>query len=174
MISLSLFNKPTINNEYFILINNALPDKIYEKLDSQFISLKDLLIKQQNSVLLSNWNYKINLIEMGTLLTQDWIDFIKNIEVDNIFFNYKTQNFGFLGSNTNHQEIDNSKVWIFFKNKNDNKSIGGNLELYLDDKRLISIPYQKNTLVILKSEKIKYKFTNRSFGLYPMYYLSLF
>ena len=173
MISLSLFNKPTINNEYFILINDALPNNMYEKLDSQFISLKDILIKQNKRVLLSNWNYKISSNDL--LSTQDWNDFIKNIECNNIFFNYKTQNFSFLGSISNQNDIkeDDNIGCLFFKNKNDIKSIGGNLELYLDDKRLISIPYQKNTFVMLKSKKIKYKFTNRSFGLYSMYYLTM-
>jgi hypothetical protein len=72
-------------------------------------------------------------------------------------------------------------IWFFMRRDEDNSS-GGNFEIYHNDKRVISIPYQKNNLVMLlnnennenyKNNKFEYSFTSRMTTIHSMRFLDI-
>jgi hypothetical protein len=188
-----------------LVINNFLPDKKYKDLEAEYISLKDIFLHStQNhnqkhnqkhhtkySLMMSNYEYKITFkyANANKLLSPLWNDFINNYfkEINNIELIYKTPNF-YLNTNTNTnannqlmKEIDNDILgWFFMKNDLD-KSIGGNFEIFnKKNERIISVPYQQNTLILInninklkenKKIEFEYRICERSFCLHSMRYI---
>jgi hypothetical protein len=62
--------------------------------------------------------------------------------------------------------------WYFLRNKEDN-SIGGNLEIYKNNIPIINVPYQSNTLVVLKISNTNNNQNNSNIYSYRIYSRSL-
>ena len=149
------------------VINNAFPEHIYKKLDQECPSLKDIMILKNENYMISNYDYKLNWIDKENI-------FKKYSNSSEIYLNYKSPNLSF-GQNKNKNELPTFTA-IFFMKPDCDKSSGGNLEIYEDDRRIISIPYQKNTFVIIKNKnkdtkKLKCFITDRGICFNSMRYL---
>jgi hypothetical protein len=109
-----------------------------------------------------------------------------NKQVSNFNFNYFSP-VCYLEKN----KIQPNKVFInshvlgwFLMRKDEDTSIGGNLEIYNNYKRIVSVPYQKNCFILLlnnqnnqkeknKEEGIYYTFTSRNTTIHSMRFIDL-
>lgn len=184
-----------------LVINNALPNELYNNLEKEYISLKNLFsIKNEpRNILLSNFNYMIDsetaLTLSDDIITPLWKDFIK-YHISRYFINdiqnqkqnqlnqHMTVNLTLnymspilYQSNTKINQMNSSFLGFFFmKNSNDNSKVN-NLEIFENEKRIISIPYQKNTFILIKNENennnnnITFGFTERNLIISSMKYI---
>jgi hypothetical protein len=189
-------NNQTTRN--VLVINNALPNELYNNLEKEYISLKNLFsIKNEpRNILLSNFNYMIDS-EIALRLSDDiitplWKDFIK-YHTSRYFINdIQKQNQNQLNqnqqiiltlnymspilyqSNTKINQMKSSFLGFFFmKNNQDNLKVN-NLEIFENEKRIISIPYQKNTFIIIKNpneNNITFGFTEKNLSISSMKYI---
>jgi hypothetical protein len=189
-------NNQTTRN--VLVINNALPNELYNNLEKEYISLKNLFsIKNEpRNILLSNFNYMIDS-EIALKLSDDiitplWKDFIK-YHTSRYFINdIQKQNQNQLNqnqqiiltlnymspilyqSNTKINQMKSSFLGFFFmKNNQDNLKVN-NLEIFENEKRIISIPYQKNTFIIIKNpneNNITFGFTEKNLSISSMKYI---
>jgi len=191
-------NNQTTRN--VLVINNALPNELYNNLEKEYISLKNLFsIKNEpRNILLSNFNYMIDS-EIALRLSDDiitplWKDFIK-YHTSRYFINdiqkqnqIQTKNqqitltLNYMSpilyqSNTKINQMKSSFLGFFFmKNSNDNSKVN-NLEIFENEKRIISIPYQKNTFILIKNtnlnenNNITFGFTEKNIIISSMKYI---
>ena len=195
-------NNQTTRN--VLVINNALPNELYNNLEKEYISLKNLFsIKNEpRNILLSNFNYMIDsetaLTLSDDIITPLWKDFIKyhisryfinDIQNKNQLNQNQTKNqhmtvnltLNYMSpilyrSNTKINQMNSSFLCFFFmKNSNDNSKVN-NLEFFENEKRIISIPYQKNTFILIKNENenennITFGFTEKNLLISSMKYI---
>ncbi len=227
-------------DDYAILvINNALPEEIYNLVSNDICSLKDVFLNDKNNknakseknkintvydsynIMLSNHLYKLNLKDSkNDLKFKKSIDDILEYHFSKMSFNNvlkiyqdlfsdipNISNFinssnmlmninyfspvCYLPSQIKTKEISNRTLidirkhnilgWLFMRKDDDNSS-GGNLEIYNNDKRIISIPYQKNCLVMFfnninniknMKNKFEYSFTSRMTTINSMRFLDI-
>jgi hypothetical protein len=214
-------------NGYVLVINNSLPDDLYNKLKNEYISLSDIVllnneyISLSDIVLLNNENENENkketkkIIMMSDFLYKTtrirsllWKQFVEYHKSSNFFNdiidldleNNKDNNNVSVSRNTckiefNHHspvlynqqsrrefDIDNVSSsflgYYFMRDEKDN-SKGFNLEIYNTEndteKRILSIPYQKNTFVLIcnNNQKLKIKFSDKGFSIYSKKYIKL-
>lgn len=201
-INLSLlqnYSSSSISNNQItrnvLVINNALPNELYNNLEKEYISLKNLFLLNQSikneprNIMLSNFNYMIDS-ELALTLSDDiitplWKDFIK-FHISRYFINdiqkqnkIKNMNMNMnmvltlnymspilYQSNTKINQMNTNFAFIgffFMKNSNDNSKVN-NLEIFENEKRIISIPYQKNTFILIKNENENRNGNNITFG----------
>jgi hypothetical protein len=133
------------------VINNAFPENIYKELEQECPTLTDIMTIKKQYYMISNYDYKLNWNNKENI-------FKKYINTSQIYLNFKSPNLSF-GTNINTTNNKNKKTEledfraIFFMRQDCDKYNGGNLEIYEDERRIISIPYQKNTFVIIKNIK---------------------
>ena len=185
-------NNQTTGN--VLVVNNALSNELYNNLEKEYISLKKLFIVNQyiknnnesRNILLSNFNYMINsetaLTLSDDIITPLWKDFIKyhtsryfinEIQKQNQLNQHITVNLTLnymspilYQSNTKINQMNSNFTFIcffFMKNSNDNSKVN-NLEIFENEKRIISIPYQKNTFILIKNENNENNENNITFG----------
>ncbi len=153
------------------VINNAFPDNIYKQLDQECITLKDIMNKKNQHYMISNYDYKLNwndAINTNSVWKSQENIFKRYSNSGEIYFNFKAPNLLF---DQNKNELEDFTA-IFFMRQECDKSSGGNLEIYDEERRIISIPYQKNTFVIInKNKKLKFFITNRGICFNSMRYI---
>ncbi len=202
------------NNIAVLVINNALPEDIYNQISNDFISLKDVFLSNysnQNSsipkYMLSNYLYKLNaknvfeikktindileyhFSKMFHVILKKIYNEIFSKEFNNqnidINFNYYSPVCYLDKKNiiTDKTYINNHILGWLLMRKDEDTSIGGNLEIYNNEKRVISIPYQKNCLVLLlnnnqnnsqnnqNNKKNYYTFTSRNTTIHSMRFI---
>jgi hypothetical protein len=203
-INLSLLqnNSNSSNNQAtrnVLVINNVLQNELYNNLEKEYISLKNLFsIKNEpRNILLSNFNYMIDsetaLTLSDDIITPLWKGFIKyhtsryfinDIQKQNqlnqnqqiiLTLNYTSPIL--YQSNTKINQMNSSFLGFFFmKNSNDNSKVN-NLEIFENEKRIISIPYQKNTFILIKNtnlnenNNITFGFTEKNIIISSMKYI---
>ena len=198
---------------YVLVINNSLPNDLYNKLKDEYISLSNIvLLNKSNMVLLNNnqnhnqkqlmmsdFLYSVNSRYIKSSITPLWNQFIEyhkssNFinEINNISnkkvsrnvveieFNhhspvlYKNKN---TNSTSEMNQIKTSFLGYYFLRDEKDNSKGFNLEIYHMDKRILSIPYQKNTFVLICNENneknIKINFSDKGFSIYSKKYITL-
>ncbi len=137
------------------VINNVFPDNIYRQLDQECITLKDIMNKKNEKYMISNYDYKLNwndAINTNSVWKNQEDIFKRYSNSGEIYFNFKSPNLLFdqnKNKDKNKTELEDFTA-IFLMRQDCDKSSGGNLEIYEGERRIISIPYQKNTFVIIK------------------------
>jgi hypothetical protein len=161
------------------VINNVFPDHIYKQLDQECLTLKDIMTIKNQQYMISNYDYKLNwndVIKPKSIWEKQEHIFKIYSKLGKIYFNFKSPNL-YLSVDTNRNNNKNELedfTAIFFMRQECDKSNGGNLEIYEDERRIISIPYQKNTFVIIKNDKnkkLKYFITDRGICFNSMRYI---
>ena len=199
-------NNQTTGN--VLVVNNALSNELYNNLEKEYISLKKLFIVNQSiknnnesrNILLSNFNYMINsetaLTLSDDIITPLWKDFIKyhtsryfinEIQKQNQLNQHITVNLTLnymspilYQSTTKINQMNSNFAFLgffFMKNSNDNSKVN-NLEIFENEKRIISIPYQKNTFILIKNKNknengnnITFGFTEKNYTISSMKYI---
>jgi len=160
------------------VINNVFPDHIYKQLDQECITLKDIMIKKKENYMISNYDYKLNwndVVNTNSIWKNQESFFKSYSNSGEIYFNLKAPNLLF---DKNKNELEDFTA-IFLMRQDCDKSSGGNLEIYEDERRIISIPYQNNTFVIIKKDnnenkdtkKLKFFITDRGISFNSMRYI---
>ena len=202
---------------YVIVINNSLPDTLYNKLKDEYISLSNIVllnneyISLSNMVLLNNeknngkqlmmndFLYSVNSRYIKSSITPLWNQFIEYHKSNNFINEKNTISNKNVSRNVVELEFNHHSP-VLYKNKNTNStsemnpvktsflgyyflrdekdnSKGFNLEIYHMDKRILSIPYQKNTFVLICNENneknIKINFSDKGFSIYSKKYITL-
>ncbi len=217
-------------NGYILVINNSLPDDLYNKLKNEYISLSDIVllnneyISLSDIVLLNNENkkeeiqketkkiimmsdflYKINSNQITSPLWKQFVEYHKSsnffkdiMDLDlkinkvnnNVSRNTCKIEFNHHSPVLYHQQFKQSSNtddvftpflgyylgYYFMRDEKDN-SKGFNLEIYnTDNERILSIPYQKNTFVLICNDnhkKLKIKFSDKGFSIYSKKYITI-
>lgn len=137
------------------VINNVFPDHIYKQLDQECITLKDIMIKKNEHYMISNYDYKLNwndVVNTNSIWKNQENVFKRYSNSEEIYFNLKAPNLLFDKNKNKKTELLDDFTAIFLMRQDCDKSSGGNLEIYDGERRIISIPYQKNTFVIIKNK----------------------
>lgn len=146
------------------VINNAFPENIYKELEQECPTLTYIMTIKKQYYMISNYDYKLKWNNKENI-------FKKYINTSQIYLNFKSPNLSF--SKNKKTELEDFTA-IFFMRQDCDKSNGGNLEIYEDERRIISIPYQKNTFVIIKkneNKKLKCFITDRGICFNSMRYI---
>lgn len=154
------------------IINNVFPDHIYKQLEQECITLKDIMIKRNENIMISNYDYRYKLN-----FNDPWKNIFKKYfssSYEDIYINFKSPNLSFDKSknNSKNKKMDHFSD-IFLMRQDNDKSSGGNLEIYDGERRIVSVPYQKNTFVIIrnKEKNLKYFITDRGISFKSMRYI---
>jgi hypothetical protein len=201
---------------YVLVINNSLPNDLYNKLKDEYISLSNIVLLNKSNIVLLNNNqnhnqkqlmmsdflYNVNSRYIKSSITPLWnqfveyhksSNFINDINEKNTISNKKVSRnlieieFNhhspvlYKNINTNStsemNEVKNPFLGYYFLRDEKDNSKGFNLEIYHMDKRILSIPYQKNTFVLICNEKneknIKTNFSDKGFSIYSKKYIKL-
>jgi hypothetical protein len=185
------------------VINNSLPDDLYNKLKNEYISLSDIVLlnndisyqKTEKVIMLNDFLYKTTRIR--SLLWKQFVEYHKSSNFFNDIIDLDLENNKVnkdVSRNTCKIEFNHHSPVLYHQNrieKNDivktsflgyyfmrdekDNSKGFNLEIYMTDKRILSIPYQKNTFVLIcnNDKNIKTKFSDKGFSIYSKKYIKL-
>jgi hypothetical protein len=201
-------------NGYVLVINNSLPDELYNKLKDEYISLSDMVLLNKSEIVLSENNnqkqlmmsdflYSVNSRYIQSTITPLWNKFVEYHKSSNFFndildlkiinknvsrnpfeieFNhhspvlYKNKNTNST-STSDLNEVKNPFLGYYFLRDEKDNSKGFNLEIYNTDtdKRILSIPYQKNTFVLIcnNEKNLKIQFSDKGFSIYSKKYIKL-
>ena len=211
-------------NGYILVINNSLPDDLYNKLKNEYISLSDIVLlnneyislsdivllnndisyqKTEKVIMLNDFLYKTTRIR--SLLWKQFVEYHKSsnffndiMDLDlkinkvnnNVSRNTCKIEFNHHSPVLYHQQFKQSSNtddvftpflgyylgYYFMRDEKDN-SKGFNLEIYnTDNERILSIPYQKNTFVLICNDnhkKLKIKFSDKGFSIYSKKYITI-
>jgi hypothetical protein len=157
--------------------------------------------KNQKKIMMSDFLYSVNSRYIKSTITPLWNQFIEyhkssnfinemfSINENNISRNtfeielnhhspvlYKNNNTN-TNSSTEMNDVKTAFLGYYFLRDEKDNSNGFNLEIYHMDKRILSIPYQKNTFVLICNEKndknIKTKFSDKGFSIYSKKYITV-